>query len=93
MNEKIATPGERSYLSRIASVTASNPQQVTFTYREPYFKALDMVAQLPILAEHYYAKFLEDPEAFNQSKTAIMGTGHMCLITSKVRIWPVVKWC
>lgn len=75
MNEKIATPGPRTHLSKLASVTANGPYEVTFTYKAPYFQALRLVAGLHILPQHYYQRYLEEPETFNQSRALILGSG------------------
>ena len=75
MNEKIATPGPRTHLKKLESVTANGPYEVTFKYKKPYFQALRMVAGLHILPEHYYKKFLDAPDVFNNSRALILGSG------------------
>ena len=75
MNEKIKAPRERAFYRQIEKVTADNTYQVTFTFKEPYFKALAFAGGMAIMAEHFYAPYLKEPEKFNQSKGLLIGTG------------------
>jgi peptide/nickel transport system substrate-binding protein len=75
MNPKIAAPRERAYYSKVESVTATGAHEVVFRFREPYFNALSLAGGLAVLPQHFYAQYLEKPEAFNQSKGLLLGSG------------------
>ena len=75
MNERVDAPQLRAYYNKIISVEASHKYEVVFTFSEPYFNSLNLVGALPILPEHFYRPYSEDPEAFNQSKGLLLGTG------------------
>lgn len=75
MNETIAAPRERAYFQKIERVTASDPRQVIFKFKEPYFDSLSLAGGMPILAEHFYGRFLKKPQTFNQSKGLLLGSG------------------
>lgn len=75
MNPRIAAPRERAYYSKIESVTATGTHEVVFRFREPYFNALSLAGGLAVLPQHFYAPYLETPEAFNQSKGLLLGSG------------------
>jgi peptide/nickel transport system substrate-binding protein len=75
MNEKIQAPRHRAYLEKIAKVEANGPYSVTFTYKEPYFEALELAGTLEVFPEHFYKEYLEDPTKFNESKGILMGSG------------------
>lgn len=77
MDPRIAAPRARAFLDRIASVTAEG-DTVVIEFAEPYFAAIDLVAALPILAEHFYGPYLESTEAaeaFNRSSSLLFGSG------------------
>ena len=48
---------------------------MVFRFKEPYFNALSLAGGLGILAQHFYAPYLESPEVFNQSKGLLFGSG------------------
>ncbi|PWQ99434.1 ABC transporter substrate-binding protein [Leucothrix arctica] len=75
MNKKMDIPGGSGFLKTIESVTAPNPYEVVFKYAEPYFRSLKLAGFLPILPEHYYKEYLDDPAKFRSSKTLVLGTG------------------
>ncbi len=83
MNEKIKAPRERAYYKQIKSVVAKGKYGVIFTFKEPYFKALDFAGGMAIMAEHFYAPYLKTPEKFNQSKGLLIGTGPYRLTNPK----------
>lgn len=72
-NPEINTPQLRSYYENFESVTANGPHRVVFALREPYFLSLEFAGGLPILPQHYYARFT--PEEFNTMPGLLMGTG------------------
>ncbi|OUX38901.1 MAG: ABC transporter substrate-binding protein [Proteobacteria bacterium TMED261] len=77
MDSKIAAPRVRAYFNRIESVVASG-STVTFQMSEPYFESFEIIAQMPILAEHFYGQFLESTakaEEFNTSTNLLFGSG------------------
>ncbi len=73
MNPAIEAPRERSYYSKIASVTKTAPDEVTFVFSEPYFESFDLAAGMPILAKHFYSKFT--PDEFNTRPGLLLGSG------------------
>jgi peptide/nickel transport system substrate-binding protein len=75
MNESIAAPRARAYLSRIASVTALDEYTVEFVFSEPYFNSLQLAGSLEVLPEHFYSRYLEEPQTFNESRGILMGSG------------------
>lgn len=75
MNEKIAAPRPRAYYEKIKSVKATSRFEVVFTYKEPYFEAFELAGNMSILPRHFYSKYLDDPEAFNQSTCILLGSG------------------
>lgn len=75
MDEAIAAPRARAYFEKIANVTARNPREVVFRFKEPYFDSLSLAGGMPILAEHFYGRYLKAPETFNQSKGFLFGSG------------------
>ena len=77
MDERIAAPRWRASLSRITEVTAEGNEAV-FRYEEPYFGTFELAGTLPILAEHFYGRYLESVEAaeeFNRSTGLLFGSG------------------
>ena len=75
MDPRIAAPRDRAYLEKIASVEATGPYEVVFTFKEPYFNSLSLAGGMAILPEHFYAPYLEQAETFNQSKGLLLGSG------------------
>jgi len=75
MDERIAAPRARAYFNKIASVQALGPLRVRFEFAEPYFNALSLAGGMSILPRHFYARFLDDAETFNQSKGLLLGSG------------------
>lgn len=75
MNEAIAAPRERAYLSKIESVTAADKYEVIFKFKEPYFNSLSLAGSMGIMARHFYEPYLQEPETFNQSKGLLLGSG------------------
>jgi peptide/nickel transport system substrate-binding protein len=75
MNESIAAPRSRAYLSRMERVTALDDYHVEFVFNEPYFNSLQLAGSLDILPEHFYGRFLDDPKTFNESRGLLMGSG------------------
>ncbi len=77
MDQRIATPRFRAFYGRITAVTAEGDEAV-FQYAEPYYAALEIAGQLPILAEHFYGRFLESADAaerYNNSTGLLFGSG------------------
>lgn len=76
MNEAIAAPRARSVLSRIERVTALDDHTVEFIFSEPYFNSLQVAGvDLDILPKHFYARYLDDPRTFNESRGLLLGSG------------------
>ncbi|MBA4743353.1 MAG: ABC transporter substrate-binding protein [Azoarcus sp.] len=75
MNEAIAAPRARAYLSRIARVTATDERTVEFVFSEPYFNSLQLAGGMAIMPEHFYRRFLDDPRTFNESRGLLLGSG------------------
>tara|TARA_R100000654_G_scaffold2948_3_gene10559 strand:+ start:246 stop:2126 length:1881 start_codon:yes stop_codon:yes gene_type:complete len=75
MNEAIAAPRSRAYLSRMERVTALDDYNVEFVFKEPYFNSLQLAGSLQIMPEHFYGRFLDDPQTFNESRGLLLGSG------------------
>ncbi len=75
MNDTIAAPRDRAYLEKVESVTAVGPFEVAFRFKEPYFNSLQLAGSMSIFARHFYEPYLADPEAFNQSRGLLFGSG------------------
>jgi peptide/nickel transport system substrate-binding protein len=75
MTEAIQAPRDRAYLEKIKSVTRTGAHEVVFTYKEPYFEALDLAGGMGILAKHFYEPYLQTPAQFNESKGLLFGSG------------------
>lgn len=83
MNEAIQAPRERAYLNKIKSVVANGDHEVVFTYKEPYFEALNLAGSMSILPEHFYGDYLKEPQKFNESKGLLLGSGPYRLLDPK----------
>ncbi len=75
MNEVIAAPRSRAYLSRIERVTALDDYTVEFHFSEPYFNSLQLAGGMEILPAHFYRPYLDDPRSFNESRGLLLGSG------------------
>ncbi len=75
MDEKIQAPRHRAYLEKIIKVEAKGPYEVVFTYKEPYFEALELAGTLEVFPEHFYKEYLQNPIKYNESKGILMGSG------------------
>lgn len=75
MTEAIHAPRERAYLEKIREVKANGKYEVVFTYKEPYFEALELAGSLSILPKHFYEAYLQKPQEFNESKGLLLGSG------------------
>ncbi|VAW92388.1 Oligopeptide ABC transporter, periplasmic oligopeptide-binding protein OppA (TC 3.A.1.5.1) [hydrothermal vent metagenome] len=75
MNEKIAAPRERAYYQKIKSVTALDDYTAEFVFKEPYYNSLLMAGSMSIMPKHFYEKFLQTPEEYNESKGILLGSG------------------
>ncbi len=75
MNEVIAAPRSRAYLSKIERVTALDDHTVEFVFAEPYFNSLQLAGTMDILPEHFYRRFLDEPRRFNESRGLLLGSG------------------
>lgn len=83
MNNAIQAPRMRAYYNKIGSVTANGDHEVTFQFKEPYFKALTLAGGLDVLPEHFYAPYLKNPNQYNQSKGLLLGSGPYRLANAK----------
>lgn len=75
MTEAIQAPRHRAYLEKISKVEARGDYEVVFTFSEPYFEALSLAGTLEVMPKHFYEKYLQDTEKFNQSKGLLLGSG------------------
>ncbi|MBJ6611791.1 MAG: peptide-binding protein [Candidatus Thiothrix moscowensis] len=75
MTEAIKAPRERAYLEKIREVKANGKYEVVFTYKEPYFEALELAGSLGIFPKHFYEPYLQKPQEFNESKGLLLGSG------------------
>ncbi len=75
MTEAIAAPRQRAYYQKIKSVTATSDHEVVFEFSEPYFNSMSLAGGMAVLPRHFYEPYLKEPEAFNQSKGLLLGSG------------------
>ncbi|HFD12759.1 MAG TPA: ABC transporter substrate-binding protein [Crenotrichaceae bacterium] len=75
MNPAIQAPRQRAYFSKIKRVVAASRYKVVFEFKEPYYNALALAGGMSIMPKHYYARYLEKPNQFNQSKGLLLGSG------------------
>jgi peptide/nickel transport system substrate-binding protein len=75
MNEAIAAPRQRAYYRKIKSVTALDDYTVQFVFNEPLFNSLLVSGSMEIMPEHFYKKYLKNPEQYNESKGILLGSG------------------
>lgn len=75
MNEAIAAPRLRAYFAKIERVTALDDHTVEFVFAGPYFNSLQLAGSMDILPRHFYARFLDDPRRFNESRGLLLGSG------------------
>lgn len=73
MDDKIESPRQKAYYSKIESVTKVSDTRVRFKFKEPYFQSFELAAGMEILPKHFYSKFT--PEQFNRSTGLLMGSG------------------
>jgi peptide/nickel transport system substrate-binding protein len=73
MNPAINAPRAKAYYARIKSVEKTAPDEVTFTFREPYFESLGLAGGMGIMARHFYGQF--SAEDFNNSVGYLLGSG------------------
>jgi peptide/nickel transport system substrate-binding protein len=77
MDERIAGPRWRAFISRISRVTVEGDDAI-FHYDEPYFGTFELAGTMPILAEHFYGPYLESTETaedYNRSTGLLFGSG------------------
>jgi len=80
MNEKIAAPRQRAYYRKIKSVIALDDYTVEFVFKEPYYNSLLMSGAMEIMPKHFYEKYLDTPEKYNESKGILLGSGPYKLV-------------
>jgi peptide/nickel transport system substrate-binding protein len=73
MNPQVECPRDKAYYEKVKSVEQQGDYAVSFTFKEPYFKAMELAAGMPILPKHFYSKFT--PEQYNRSTGLLMGSG------------------
>src|SRR5690606_24858847 len=61
--------------AKIERVTALDDRTVEFVFAEPYFNSLQLAGSMDILPRHFYARFLDDPRRFNESRGLLLGSG------------------
>jgi peptide/nickel transport system substrate-binding protein len=75
MTPAIQAPRSRAYYSKIKTVQALDPLTVKFQFAEPYFNALALAGGMAVMPKHFYEPYLKKPNAFNQSKGLLLGSG------------------
>jgi peptide/nickel transport system substrate-binding protein len=73
MNPAINAPRAKAYYARIRSADKTAPDEVTFTFREPYFESLGLAGGMGIMPRHFYGQF--SAEEFNNSVGLLLGSG------------------
>lgn len=74
MNEKIKAMRIRSYHKNFASVRAKG-DSVVFKLNEPYYRAFETAARMFALPRHFYEKYNDDYETYNNSTGLMLGSG------------------
>jgi peptide/nickel transport system substrate-binding protein len=75
MTPAIQAPRERAFYAKIESVKVLDRLTVKFRFAEPYFNALALAGGMAIMPKHFYEPYLQKPNAFNQSKGLLLGSG------------------
>ncbi|WP_018860492.1 MULTISPECIES: peptide-binding protein [unclassified Thioalkalivibrio] len=75
MTDEIAVPRARAFLEKVEKVEAVDERTVVFTFEEPYFDALRVAGGLNVLPKHFYERYLDEPETFNESRGILLGSG------------------
>lgn len=75
MTDAIAVPRARAFLEKLEQVEAVDERTVVFTFEEPYFDALRVAGGLNVLPKHFYERYLDEPETFNESRGILLGSG------------------
>lgn len=75
MNPVINAPRERAYYEKIASVTATQPYEVVFKFKEPYYDSLALAGSLAVMPRHFYEPYSKKPDDYNKSKGLLLGSG------------------
>ncbi|WP_018864878.1 MULTISPECIES: peptide-binding protein [Thioalkalivibrio] len=75
MTDEIAVPRARAFLEKVEKVEAVDERTVVFTFEEPYFDALRVAGGLDVLPKHFYERYLDEPETFNESRGILLGSG------------------
>ncbi|EIJ34269.1 peptide-binding protein [Thiothrix nivea] len=83
MTEAIQAPRERAYYEKLKGVQANGKYEVVFTFKTPYFEALSLAGGMPIMPKHFYEPYLQTPQAFNESKGLLLGSGPYRLLDPK----------
>jgi peptide/nickel transport system substrate-binding protein len=73
MKKEVDAPRERAYYDKVAKVEKNGDYEVVWTFKEPYFQALELAVGMDILPKHFYEKFT--PEQFNQQPGLLLGSG------------------
>ncbi|WP_018867492.1 MULTISPECIES: peptide-binding protein [unclassified Thioalkalivibrio] len=75
MTDAIAVPRSRAFLEKVEAVEAVDERTVRFVFEEPFFDAMRVAGGLDVLPKHFYERYLEDPETFNESRGILLGSG------------------
>ncbi|WP_018872186.1 peptide-binding protein [Thioalkalivibrio sp. ALJ16] len=75
MTDAIAVPRARAFLEMIESVEALDERRVRFVFEEPFFDAMRVAGGLDVLPKHFYERYLDEPETFNESRGILLGSG------------------
>jgi peptide/nickel transport system substrate-binding protein len=74
-NPKINAPRERSGLDLLQDVKKIDDYTIEFTFKEYFFKSLETVGSLGVLPKHFFSRFMQTPEKFNETPGLLIGTG------------------
>jgi peptide/nickel transport system substrate-binding protein len=73
MNEQVAAPRSRSYLSHLESIALEGDYRVVFKFKEFIFNTFESISGTGIMPKHFYEKFTA--EQFNENPGLLLGTG------------------
>ncbi len=78
MDPEVQADRERSYLTKLSSVTALDDRRVQFVFNEPYFQNFEYAAGgIGIMPRHFYEQYT--PTQFNESIGLLLGSGQYML--------------
>jgi peptide/nickel transport system substrate-binding protein len=73
MNPDVSAARDRSVFDKIRSVKQMGDLGVVFEFNEPYFDALGLAGEMPVLSKAFYGAY--SPDSFNKIPGLLLGSG------------------